>query len=95
MIRFDAGGLILFGREGGFGFDLLVTRPIGAFEPLVGTRFLVWEHSVSAGFPVGGRWHYPAGSAELTFGVTVAPTLHFIAEETNTILFDTYIGVRF
>lgn len=94
-IRFDAGGLILFGRDGSFGFDVLITRPIRAFEPLVGARFLVWERSMSTGFPVGGRWHYRAGSAELTFGVTVAPTLHLAAEESNTVLFDTFIGVSF
>lgn len=95
VIRFDAGAVILFGRDGGFGFDALVTRPIGRFEPLGGTRFLVWERSMSVGFPAGARYHYPIGEAELTFGITVAPTVHLAAEERHTVLFDTFIGFRF
>jgi hypothetical protein len=95
IMRFEGGGVILFGRDGGFGFDVLVSRPVATLEPLAGARFLVWEQSMSVGFPVGIRWNYPLGSAELTVGLTVAPTLHLTAEEQNTVIFDTFIGLRF
>ncbi len=94
-IRIEGGGLILFGRDGGFGFDVLLAYPVGRFEPLAGARFIVWEQSMSAGFPLGIRWKALTTSVELTFGLSVAPTLHLTAEEGDTFLFDTFIGVRF
>ena len=94
-MRIDGGAIALFGRDGGFGFDVLATRPIGAFEPLAGARFLVWERSMSVGFPLGARWKFIEGAVELTLGLSVAPTLHLAAEERNTGIFDTFIGVRF
>src|SRR5689334_13495544 len=54
-MRFDAGAIGLFGRDGGFGFDVLIGRPIGAVEPFAGTRLMVWEASMSVGFPLGLR----------------------------------------
>jgi hypothetical protein len=95
IMRFEAGGIGLFGRDGGFGFDVLLARPAGAFEPLAGSRFLVWEQSMSVGFPLGIRWKVVEDVIELTLGITVAPTLHLTAEERNTVIFDTFIGVRF
>ena len=94
-VRIEGGGVILFGRDGGFGFDVLCAYPTGMFEPFAGARFLVWEQSMSAGFPLGIRLNAPAGSVELTLGISVAPTLHLTAEESDTFLFDTFIGVRF
>ena len=96
LLRLDAGALALFGRDGGFGFDVLVTRPVGSLEPLAGARFLVWDRSMSIGFPLGIRWKFVETAAiELTVGLSVAPTLHLAAEEQNTGIFDTFIGVRF
>jgi len=95
IMRIEGGAIALFGRDGGFGFDVFVVRPVGAFEPLAGARFIVWEQSMSAGFPLGIRWRFLPGIPELTFGISVAPTLHLTAEERNTVIFDTYIGVRF
>jgi hypothetical protein len=95
IMRFEGGGVILFGRDGGFGFDVFVVRPVDVFEPLAGVRFIVWEQSMSAGFPLGIRYIPIRGFLELTLGISVAPTLHLTAEEKNTVIFDTFIGVRF
>src|SRR5687767_12007248 len=85
IMRVEGGGVALFGRDGGFGFDVFVARPVSAFEPLAGARFIVWEQSMSVGFPLGIRWSYLQGIPELTFGISVAPTLHLTAEERNTV----------
>jgi hypothetical protein len=95
IMRFEAGGVALFGRDGGFGFDVLVARPVSVIEPLAGVRFIVWERSMSAGFPLGIRYIPVNDFLELTLGISVAPTLHLTAEEKNTVIFDTFIGVRF
>ena len=94
-VRIEGAGLILFGRDGGFGFDVLLAYPIARFEPFAGARFIVWEQSMSVGFPVGMRWIALKSNVELTVGLSVAPTLHLTAQESDTFLFDTFIGVRF